>query len=110
MCVVSMVGDHYSDKWQNINPHRWPTVVSDPDAYRVPYPNASPNSAQVLVFATKAEFDALKKDVEEMKALLIRAKKYDEDNGEPNCEVADKMKLLRAVAKLVGVELPADLG
>ena len=33
-----------------------------------------------------------------MVALLKRAKKYDEENGEPNCEMDEKMALLRKVA------------
>ena len=37
--------------------------------------------------------------------LLKRAKKYDEDNGEPDCEIDEKMDVLRKVAKLVGVDL-----
>lgn len=40
-----------------------------------------------------------------MKELLKRAKKYDEDNGEPNCEMADKVAVLKRVAELVGVSL-----
>lgn len=47
----------------------------------------------------------LKRDVEEMKTLLKRAKKYDEDNGEPDCEMADKIAFLRRVAAAVGVSL-----
>jgi hypothetical protein len=49
----------------------------------------------------REEFDALKRDVEEMKALLKRAKEYDERT----CENAEKVALIRKVAKLVGVDL-----
>lgn len=54
---------------------------------------------------SREEFEELKRDVKEMKELLKRAKKYDEDNNEPNCEIDEKMDLLKRVAKLVGVEL-----
>lgn len=40
-----------------------------------------------------------------MKELLRKAKIYDEKNNEPNCEIEDKMKFLREVAKLVGINL-----
>jgi hypothetical protein len=84
MCVVSFVGDHFQQKWtQPI------------------YQTAFTNIPEI----TKAEFDALKKEVEEMKALLIKAKEYDEKNNEPNCEIEEKMKFLKEVAKLVGIDL-----
>jgi hypothetical protein len=86
MCVVSMVGDHYQDKWQDL-----PGIASWP---LHPQPEIS-----------RQEFDQLKRDVEEMKALLQRAKKYDEENGEPDCEIEEKMALLRKVARMVGVDL-----
>jgi len=84
MCVVSMVGDHFSEKWQQPNYTQtftnWPSV-------------------------SRAEFDALKKEVEEMKQLLIKAKIYDERNNEPNCEMEEKIAKLREIAKLVGIDL-----
>lgn len=84
MCVVSMVMDHYNDKWRDYTfTGTWPPIVSP----------------------TKQEFDALKKEVEDLKALLARAKKYDADNNEPDCEMEEKIALIRKVAELVGVEL-----
>lgn len=84
MCVVSFVGDHFQQKWAQ--PIYQQTFTNIPEI-------------------TKAEFDALKKEVEEMKALLIKAKEYDEKNNEPNCEIEEKMKFLKEVAKLVGIDL-----
>lgn len=92
MCVTSMVGDHYREKFTP-----WPY----PD-----YPPAVP----MHIGPTRTEFDALKRDVLEMKELLKRAKKYDEDNGEPECEMDEKMDLLRKVAKMVGVDLDDVIG
>lgn len=45
-----------------------------------------------------------------MKALLKRAKAYDEKNGEPNCEMDEKMAILRKVADMVGIKLDDILG
>jgi len=59
---------------------------------------------------SREEFDRLKRDVEEMKALLKRAKEYDERNGEPDCEIDEKMATLRKVAELVGVNLDDVIG
>lgn len=86
MCVVSMIGDHYQDKWQ------LPPI--DPSGVTNIFPGVS-----------QEEFNALKKEVEEMKQLLIRAKIYDENNGEPNCEQDEKVELLKRIAELVGVDL-----
>lgn len=91
MCVVSMVGDHYRDKWGD----RWPGAIP-----ATPFQPFNP-----IPVISREEFDALKKEVEEMKALLKRAKEYDERNNEPDCEIDEKMDLLRKVAKLVGVSL-----
>ena len=84
MCVVSMVGDHYNEKWNK------------PD-----YSQIFNNLGNI----TRQEFDALKKEVEEMKELLKRAKIYDEVNNEPNCEMENKVATLRKIAELFGVDL-----
>jgi hypothetical protein len=95
MCAVSMAGDFYRDKW-NQTPHPFPTPLP---LYTLPPPPV-----------TREEFDQLKREVLDMKELLKRAKKYDEDNGEPNCEIEDKMDFLRKVAALVGVNLDDVIG
>lgn len=86
MCVVSMVGDHYIDKW------------SVPGG-----PLVNP------LGPTREEFNALKHEVEELKALLTRAKDYDARNGEPDCELDEKMAMLRKVACMVGIDLDEAL-
>lgn len=100
MCVVSMVGDHYNDKWKPYFPPQnkiWPKWPDDNKTY--PAPSVS-----------RIEFNELKKQVEEMIALMKRAKKYDADNNEPDCEIEDKIGFIRKVAKLVSVDLDKELG
>ena len=98
MCVVSMVGDHYSEKWRLID-------------RRIFYPLTPPLTRPPEVYPpiTREEVDQLRAEVAEMVALMKRAKKYDEQNGEPECEMDEKLRVLRAVAKLVGVDLDAVL-
>lgn len=84
MCTVSMIGDHFSEKWK-----------------QPPYQQIFTNIPDV----SREEFEALKKEVEEMKALLKRAKEYDEKNNEPNCEIEEKMAMLRKFADAVGIDL-----
>jgi hypothetical protein len=88
-----MIGDHYRDKWRNLSGPYFPNTLQ-----------------QWPTFPTRAEFDELKRQVEEMKELLKRAKKYDEDNGEPNCELDEKMAILRKVAEMVGISLDDVIG
>lgn len=106
MCVVSMIGDYWKDRWYknpwNIYPDKWPD-------YHPPYepaPMPDPKFPPIIVpQISKKEFDELKKEVLEMKELLRRAKEYDEKHDEPDCEIDEKMALLRKIAKIVGVEL-----
>ena len=79
-----MIGDHFNDKWK-----------------QPPYQQIFTNIPDV----SRAEFEALKKEVEEMKVLLKRAKEYDEKNNEPNCEIEEKMAMLRKFADAVGIDL-----
>jgi hypothetical protein len=81
-----MVGDHFQDKWN-----------------QYPY-NDLLNKAQ-LGNITRWEFEELKKEVKEMKDLLVKAKIYDTQHNEPDCEIEDKMKFLKECAKLVGIDL-----
>ena len=92
MCVVSMVGDHYADKWRDWAPTPGIAHPAPPQGVR------------------RDEFDQFRRDVEEMKKLLKRAKEYDERNGEPDCEIDEKMALLRRVAEAVGVSLDDVIG
>lgn len=93
MCTVSMVGDHYNQLFrQNPIIHSWPNTVG-------------PTQTTITEYVPRHEFEQLKRQVEEMKALLARAKEYDARNGEPDCEIEEKMDVLRRVAKLVGVDL-----
>lgn len=102
MCVVSMIGDHFRDKWTN------------PGGYGAAVTAISPSMPNVMIRPItpvgRDEFEALKREVEEMKALLRRAKAYDERNGEPDCEIDEKMDVLRKVAKLVGIDLNDVIG
>lgn len=92
MCVVSMVGDFYHEKWNPL---------------LIPNPNVSIDTKffQTILPVSREEFDSLKKEVLEMKELLRRAKIYDEKNGEPNCEVEAKLVTLKKIAELVGISL-----
>ena len=98
MCVTSAVGDYFRGNL----PERHPWAVP---AYPVYLGSPMPNSGIPLMSPTRAEFDALKKEVEELRELLKAAKRFDEQTSQPNCELAEKIAIIKQVAKLVGVDM-----
>jgi hypothetical protein len=89
MCVASNVSDYWRD-----------TALQKP--YYLPVLTGGDVS--------RAEFDALKKDIEELKKLLLAAKRYDEATGQPDCEADEKVALIKKFADLVGVDLTEIFG
>ena len=86
MCAVSMIADHYTDKWRK---QAWPVQLP-----QVIQPGPS-----------QAEFDALRREVADLKELLLKAKAHDAATGQPDCEMAEKVALLKTIAEFVGVDL-----
>ena len=83
--MVSAIGDNYKDQF----PQKWP---------QFPQP-FQPREV------SREEIAALRKEVEELKRLLKAAKLFDDTTGQPHCEIDDKVKLIREIAKLVCVDL-----
>lgn len=90
MCTYSVI----ADGWRDQLPYRYPQTFPKPSTI-VTVPEIS-----------RTEFDALKREVKELKELLKAAKKFDAATGQPDCEMEEKVALLKQIAKLVGVELP----
>lgn len=90
MCTYSVI----ADGWRDQLPYRYPQTFPQPSTI-VTVPEIS-----------RTEFDALKREVKELKELLKAAKKFDAATGQPDCEMEEKVALLKQIAKLVGVELP----
>lgn len=76
MCVVSMIMDHYNDRWtQPQQPVRLPWMQQDPP-----------------LLITKQE-------LAEFRKLLDRAREYDKRMGEPDCELEEKKAKVLALAE-----------
>lgn len=90
MCLVSNVGDYFKD-------------ITIPTKY--PWVDTVGATTIPVDYVGRAEFDSLKKTVEELVVLIKAAKKYDEVAGEPDCEVDDKVELIKRLAKELGVDL-----
>ena len=84
-----MVMDHYRDKWQ-------PLVDQQPRP--VPFGVWPPPVLPPVNMPTQSEVD-------EFHRLLARARKYDAEHHEPDCELEEKRQLLLKLAKELGVEL-----
>jgi hypothetical protein len=94
MCVVSNTGDFFGQRI----PREYPWVTpSNPGTWTHPFIVPAPPS--------KEELDKLKREVDLMKELLVSAKKYDQDNNEPECEIDEKIEKLKAIASIVGISL-----
>ena len=99
MCVVSNIGDQYG----RTLPNQFPWINNPPKDW----------TTQTYVYTpgpTRAEFDELKKVVEQMRLDLIAAKAQDIAEGNPDCEMEEKVALLKRVADLVGVDLSEVFG
>ena len=90
MCVYSLIADHYIDKW-----NRWIPTPTSPQPLQPIY---IPLPAPTISPLTQEEVDDFRK-------LLERAKKYDEENGEKDCELDSKKQKLKDLAKMLGVEI-----
>lgn len=97
MCVVSFIGDHF----HNTLPQQYPWINTQ--TFIPNQPLTQPFT--IIQGVPQAEFDALKKEVEGMKELLRKAKIYDEENNEPECQIEEKMEVLRKIAAMVGISL-----
>jgi len=89
MCVVSMVLDHYRDRWYE----RYPFI---------------PQTAPTITIApqvTREEFEAFRREFADMVELLKKAKIYDERTGQPDCEMDEKVEAIRRIAKVMGVDI-----
>jgi hypothetical protein len=86
------------DQWKESFPPKYPNI----------YPYVDPvntGGTVVLPVVSRQEFDALKAEVESLKKLLRAAKIYDEETGQPDCEMDDKVALIKKIAEFVGVDM-----
>ncbi len=76
--MVSNIGDGWKDSFPQKWPHFVPMVPQDAN----PFP-----SKIIISEVSKADFGALRKEVEELKKLLQAAKAFDDATGQPHCNI-----------------------
>lgn len=103
MCTVSYVGDHGSRTIPDNNP--WIRPIIEPQPF-----GPAPRIENWFVGVSQVDFDKLKAEVEGLKKLLLLAKHVDEVTGQPDCEIEEKVALLKRVAEIVGVSLEDVFG
>lgn len=129
MCVVSMVTDHYNDRWRERLPY-WPEGGVWPGQQTTPtvpfWPgNGTGTVPKLPPLPQQPQFDPIdvdklrqmfgtpqpaitQEEVAELRALLARAREYDARNHEPACEMREKQEALIAVAKALGVTITIE--
>lgn len=101
MCAVSMIGDDWSRRFPNDYPGSY-TWILGPSVSQKEFDEFKKQHAQ--------ELDKLRAEITALKDLLKAAKIYDEQTGQPNCELDEKIALLKKIAELVGVNLEDVFG
>ena len=97
MCIVSAVGDAYKKGF----PYEIPT----------PFPERDPvDWPDLLKYPTSREFEALKKEVQELRKLLEAAKEYDKNTRQPDCEMDEKVGFIKSLAEYLGVDMTQVFG
>lgn len=104
MCVVSMIMDHYSDKWRDRLPQPQGPQPFFPYTPSVPpqSPEDQRKALEQFMYRPPAITDA---EILEFRQLLDRAREYDKRNNEPDCEIAEKREAVLRIAKQLGVEI-----
>jgi hypothetical protein len=92
MCVVSMVTDHFHDRWTQPRP-------LCPDPY-VPgsITITGPPLFQPPIFPSPDE-------IAEFRKLLEKARQYDIVHNQPDCGIEDKKIKIKKLAEELGVEI-----
>lgn len=95
MCAYSFVADWGYEK---LTFPVQPIVIPHTVFPSITYPPIAP-----VEYVPSEEWK--KQFLKDLMDLLGKAKKYDDDNGEPNCELESKKEKLKAIADELGVEI-----
>lgn len=93
MCVVSMVSDHYIDRWYPNTTGTQPNTI-DPARFKDFLNQLNPPPAPPTP-----------EEINEFRRLLERAREYDKRNSQPDCELEAKKQTLRTLAEFWGIDI-----
>lgn len=98
MCVMSYV----ATDWNNREGQEWASVFKN---LQNPIPLTAPPYTSNIQPNYQHQIDDLRHEMEELKKLLLAAKEYDKNTGQPDCEMEEKVELIKRLAKLCGVDM-----
>lgn len=98
MCTISDVGDGYRNNFYDRYPKQAPQKLT------------STGLPPITMGVPQEDFDKLKVEVEELKLLLLAAKRFDEKTGQPNCETDDKVAFIKQLATMLDVDMDEVFG
>ena len=97
MCVTSMIGDGWGQKFP---PHpSYPTYPSDG-----PTPKQSTFPSMFEQSVTRTEWEDIWTELTQLKELLVKAKQYDDAHNEPNCEMEEKVALIKKFGEIFSID------
>lgn len=107
MCVVSMIVDHYYDRWEPYRrlPPFHPMFPAPPSPFRPMFPDQPEQLPEVAPLPKQLPSA---EEIAEFHELLRKAREYDKKNHEPDCESEEKKKKLQALADELGVKITID--
>jgi hypothetical protein len=102
-----MVMDHQIDKfYPRVDPYRWPHRPFETDEQQKERQREMQMDLERLLQKDKPKEPGITpEELKEFRELLERAREYDRRNKEPECEMDSKKKLLKDIAKALGVEI-----
>lgn len=102
MCVYSMI----HDKARQTFPRQYPWLEPFIQPVTIPADggNAKTVTKKVEDYASKEDVEAIKKELKALRKLLEAAQKYDEETGQPDCGVEEKVQWLRELAEKLGLD------
>lgn len=110
-CVYSMIADHFYEKWKRWVPQQ-PVIPTGPMNPNLPviipmpgWPQTIPVPVQDETAVTLPAPQLTPEEIEDLRKLLERAKKYDEETGQKECELEEKKRRLIELAEQLGAKI-----
>lgn len=105
MCIVSNIGDGFYNDWKRRYPY-WPEVYPKKERVDITeiMKTLSPNKDK-RVDELEKEIKDIKTQLELLIKLLGIGKEYDEATGQKDCEVEEKVKLIKQLCELFNVDM-----
>lgn len=103
MCVVSMISDHYWEKWAPYTDPCSPYTGTAPSTW--PSPEEQQEQLRKFLEGNESVKLPTQAEVDEFHELLRKARQYDKDHNQPHCDNKEKKEALKTLAKALGIDI-----